>query len=115
MKGGALSLLANASANAAIIQAPALTVPSREKRTASRQASSNTQAMKRSAFGESAEFAIAGTVTHNAVSRTRVRKPSANCFKSSIEVSANSTSTMIETPSITLMSCSPLTGISKSS
>ena len=98
-----------------MIQQPENTFPSREKRSASRQASNSTHAMKRSAFGDSALLAIAGTVMQSAVSRTRVRNPSANSFRSSMQVSANSASTMIETPSITLKSRRPLTGISRSS
>ena len=106
MKGGALSLLANASANGTSIHRAEVIEPSRASGSASRHASNSTQAMNTSGFGESAEFAIAGT---------RVRKPRPNSFRSSMQVAANRTSIRIEMPSITLVSCIALTGISISS
>ena len=75
MKGGALSLLANASANVVSIQSATLMGP-RANIAPLRGTRAAAPRSKRSGFGESAALAIAGTVTHSAVSNTRVRKPS---------------------------------------
>ena len=113
--GGALSLLAKASVSDVTIQNNALTGPSRAKRVASMQATSSTNPMKRSGFGDSAAFAIAGTVTASATISTRVRKPRPSGARSAMHASATITSTISETPKMTLVSCRPLTAISISS
>ena len=83
MNGGALSLLANASAKRRTIQHTALTEPSRAKRSRVEAREQQHPAMKRSGLGDSAAFAIAGNGDAQArSSSSRVRKPSANCFSS---------------------------------